>query len=197
MKHCWPYHPKQILVILIEMSSQKIIYTIGHSTRSEAEFIGILRSFKIELLADVRTYPGSKRYPHFNKESLQQSLSKEGIVYNHFPELGGRRKPIKDSKNTAWKNDAFRGYADYMETGDFKKGIERLEELALQYNVAYMCSEAVWWRCHRSLVSDHLKWKGWQVRHIMAENKTEEHPFTSPAKIVDGKLNYQKEQTLF
>lgn len=178
-------------------SQQKIIYTIGHSTRTEEEFIVILKSFKIELLADIRTYPGSKRYPHFNKENLQQKLADHEIIYRHFPELGGRRKPSKDSVNTAWKNDAFRGYADYMETTEFKNGIEKLEELASKHTTAYMCSEAVWWRCHRSLVSDYLKWKGWQVLHIMNENKSEEHPFTSPAKIVDGVLSYKDQQALF
>ena len=179
-------------------SQQKIIYTIGHSTRSEDEFIAILQSFKIELLADIRSYPGSKRYPHFNKENLQQSLQQHKIHYHHFPELGGRRKALKVSKNTAWKNDAFRGYADYMETGDFKNGIIKLEDIAIKYKTAYMCSEAVWWRCHRSLVSDYLKWKGWAVMHIMSQNKSEEHPYTAPAKIVDEKLSYSNDQqTLF
>lgn len=178
-------------------SQQKIIYTIGHSTRTGEEFLSILKSFKIKLLADIRTYPGSKRYPHFNKEHLQQTLSEEKIIYQHFPDLGGRRKPSRDSKNTAWKNDAFRGYADYMQSPDFKHGIKELEELASEHNTAYMCSEAVWWRCHRSLVSDYLKWKGWEVRHIMAEDKSDEHPYTSPAKIVDGKLSYKDQQALF
>lgn len=178
-------------------SEQKTIYSIGHSTKSENEFIAILRSFNIELLADIRSYPGSKRYPHFNKENLEKILPENKITYHHFLELGGRRKVLKDSKNTAWKNDAFRGYADYMQTGDFKNWIEKLEEVAIEHRTAYMCSEAVWWRCHRSLVSDYLKWKGWKVMHIMGENKSEEHPYTSPAKIIDGKLSYQKEQTLF
>ena len=169
---------------------EKIIYTIGHSTRTQEEFITILKSFKIELLIDISSYPGSRRYPHFSKENLQKVLPENEIRYQHFPELGGRRKVSKDSKNIAWKNDAFRGYADYMETGEFKKGISRLEDLALQFRTAYMCSEAVWWRCHRSLVSDFLKWKGWKVMHIMGENKSEEHPYTSPAKIVDGQLSY-------
>lgn len=179
-------------------STQKIIYTIGHSTRTQEEFVAILISFKIELLADIRSYPGSKRYPHFNKENLQRILPEHKIIYQHFAELGGRRKTLKDSKNTAWRNDAFRGYADYMETEDFKQGISKLEDFASQYKTAYMCSEAVWWRCHRSLVSDYLKWKGWQVMHIMAENKSEEHLYTSPAKIVDDKLSYtENQQTLF
>ncbi|HEY8687963.1 MAG TPA: DUF488 domain-containing protein [Chitinophagaceae bacterium] len=179
-------------------STQKIIYTIGHSIRTQEEFISILQSFKIELLADIRSYPGSKRYPHFNKENLQKILPGYKIIYQHFSELGGRRKTSTDSKNTAWKNDAFRGYADYMGTEDFKKGISKLEDAALKNKTAYMCSEAVWWRCHRSMVSDYLKWKGWKVLHIMAENKSEEHPYTSPAKIVDGQLSYSKDQqTLF
>jgi Uncharacterized conserved protein len=169
---------------------EKIIYTIGHSTRTQEEFISILKSFKIELLIDIRSFPGSRRYPHFNKENLQQILPGNKIQYQHLLELGGRRKVSKDSKNTAWRHDAFRGYADYMETDEFKKGISKLEEVALQYKTAYMCSEAVWWRCHRSLVSDYLKWKGWKVMHIMAENKSEEHPYTSPAKIINGQLSY-------
>jgi uncharacterized protein (DUF488 family) len=181
------------------VSQQKIIYTIGHSTRTFDEFISLLTSFKIELLVDIRSYPGSKRYPHFNKENLQKHLHEHAIKYQHLPELGGRRKALKDSKNTAWKNDAFRGYADYMETEEFKKGITVLEDYASQYTTAYMCSEAVWWRCHRSLVSDYLKWKGWKVMHIMGENKSEEHPYTSPAKIINEQLVYtdNDQPTLF
>ena len=180
--------------MMMNVTEQKTIYTIGHSTRTGEEFITILQSFKIELLADIRTYPGSKRYPHFNKETLEQTLRDKKIIYQHFPELGGRRKPSKDSGNTAWKNDAFRGYADHMETADFKLGIKKLEAVASQHRTAYMCSEAVWWRCHRSMISDHLKWKGWTVLHIMNENKSEEHPYTSPAKIIDGKLSYREDQ---
>ena len=177
---------------------QKIIYTIGHSTRTLEEFISILKSFNIELLADIRSYPGSKRYPHFNKENLQKFLPEYQIMYQHIIELGGRRKTLKDSKNTAWKNDSFRGYADYMDTTDFKEGVSKLEDIAAKYKSAYICSEDVWWRCHRSMVSDYLKWKGWKVLHIMAENRSEEHPFTAPAKIVEGELSYSKsQQTLF
>ncbi len=172
------------------MSSTKIIFTTGHSTRSLEEFIRLLKNFNIKLLADIRSYPGSKRFPHFNKEALQQTLTQHGIAFQHFPELGGRRKTSKNSKNTAWKNDAFRGYADYMETEDFKKGIHELEKAAAVQTSAYMCSEAVWWRCHRSLVSDYLKSKGWKVMHIMGENKSDEHPYTAPAKIVNGRLSY-------
>jgi uncharacterized protein (DUF488 family) len=174
------------------MPGEKIIWTIGHSTRTIEEFISILVSFKIELLADIRSYPGSRRYPHFNKENLERSLAVNKIEYRHFPALGGRRKVLKDSKNTAWRNDAFRGYADHVETDEFKNAVQDMEAQAMQFRTAYMCSEAVWWRCHRSLVSDYLKWKGWKVVHIMGENKSEEHPYTSAAKIVNGELSYEE-----
>ncbi|HXH18184.1 MAG TPA: DUF488 domain-containing protein [Chitinophagales bacterium] len=167
------------------------IWTIGHSTRTLDEFIAILQSFHIELLADIRSYPGSGRFPHFNKEALKLSLKNTGIGYIHFPELGGRRKPHPDSVNRAWRNEAFRGYADYMQTEDFKKAISRLENLAYEQCTAYMCSEAVWWRCHRALVSDYLKIQGWTVMHIMQEGEAAEHPFTAPAKAVQGKLFYR------
>jgi uncharacterized protein (DUF488 family) len=170
----------------------KFIYTIGHSTRTFDEFIDILNSFQIQLVADIRNFPGSRRYPHFNKEALEISLPSNNIKYIHLKELGGRRKPRPGSVNTAWRNDAFRGYADYMETDAFIKAITKLQELACQERVAYMCSEAVWWRCHRSLVSDYLKVNGWIVMHIMGIGKSEEHPYTSPARIVDNHLLYNK-----
>ena len=172
----------------------KTIYTIGHSTRSLEEFVELLNSFKITLLADIRNYPGSKRYPHFNKEALEVELPKYGIRYIHFKALGGRRKPVKDSKNNAWRNSAFKGYADYMETPEFKASITELEELALIENTAYMCSEAVWWRCHRALVSDYLKIIGWNVLHIMALNKADEHPYTSAATVSNGRLSYRQKE---
>ncbi len=175
------------------LSHNKIIYTIGHSTRSSDEFIHLLLSFNIKLLADIRSYPGSKRYPHFNKETLQQTLPAHQINYQHLPGLGGRRKALKNSKNIAWKNEAFKGYADYMETDNFKEAVVLLEEAALEHLTAYMCSEAVWWRCHRSMVSDYLKWKGWQVFHIMGQNTMQEHPYTAPAHIINDVLVYTKE----
>lgn len=150
----------------------------------------MLKSFRIEALVDVRSFPGSRRYPHFNKENLSKSLEDMGIQYNHILKLGGRRKPDPHSHNTAWKNKAFQGYADYMETKNFKEGIKELLDLATQKRTAYMCSEAVWWRCHRSLISDHLKANGWEVIHIMDKDKGQEHPYTSPAKVVQGRLFY-------
>jgi uncharacterized protein (DUF488 family) len=173
------------------------IWTIGHSTRPIDEFISLLKENQIKLLADVRAWPGSKRYPHFNKEALAESLSPHGIRYEHFPELGGRRKPIPDSRNTAWRNASFRGYADYMETEQFQKGIKRLLDVATEAGVsAIMCAEAVWWRCHRSLIADYLKSRGMEVIHILGAHKVESHPYTSAARIVNGKLSYRADSLL-
>jgi uncharacterized protein (DUF488 family) len=167
------------------------IWTVGHSTRSGEEFVEILKAHDIEVLVDVRTYPGSRRYPQFNKETLRESLGENGIDYRHEPRLGGRRSARPDSHNTAWRNAQFRGYADHMETEEFKSGVRELLELAAKKRVAVMCAEAVWWRCHRSLISDYLKAEGHEVIHILDAKKTEEHPFTSAATIVDGKLSYR------
>lgn len=166
------------------------IWTIGHSTREIADFISLLKENGIKAVADVRMFPGSRRYPQFGREALAKSLADAGIRYEHFPELGGRRKAKPDSKNTAWRNESFRGYADYMETEDFQKGIERLADVGRRAGVAIMCAEAVWWRCHRSLISDYLKARGVEVLHILDHNKVEPHPFTSAARIVNGELNY-------
>jgi len=167
------------------------VWTVGHSTRSGEEFGQILLVHEIQVLIDVRSFPGSRRYPQFNRETLSESLAKLGIEYKHAPRLGGRRTPRKDSHNTAWKNASFRAYADHTETDEFRNGVEELLELADDSRVAVMCAEAVWWRCHRSLISDYLKAKGHTVIHILDENKTEEHPFTSAARIVDGELSYR------
>lgn len=172
---------------------RRTIFTIGHSTRSLAEFEAMLHSFGIKLVADIRSYPGSRKFPHFNKEALEISLPQTNIQYVHLKDLGGRRKVNPDSKNTAWRHAAFRGYADYMQTSAFKDAIKELIKRALKQPTAYMCSEAVWWRCHRALVSDYLKAQGWKVMHIMGVNKAEEHPYTAPARIVNGKLNYEPE----
>lgn len=170
------------------------IWTIGHSTREIDVFISLLEENGIKLLADVRSLPGSKRYPQFNREALAESLNAHGIRYEHFPELGGRRKPKADSRNMAWRNASFRGYADYMETEQFHKGIERLLALTREAEpTAMMCAEAVWWRCHRALISDYLKARGIEVMNILDANKTEPHPFTSAAHLIDGTLSYASE----
>ena len=173
------------------------IWTIGHSTRAIDDFISLLKENEINLLADVRAWPGSKRYPQFNKDALAESLNAHGIRYEHFPELGGKRKSKPDSRNTAWRNASFRGYADYMETEQFQKGIERLLEVAAEAGpTAIMCAEAVWWRCHRSLIADYLKGRGVEVLHVLGANKVEPHPYTSASRIVNGELSYRPESFL-
>jgi uncharacterized protein (DUF488 family) len=170
------------------------IWTIGHSTRKIDVFISLLQENGIKLLVDVRSWPGSKRYPQFNKEALAESLNARGIRYEHLPELGGKRKPKDDSRNRAWRNASFRGYADHMETEEFDKGVERLLRLAREVGpTAIMCAEAIWWRCHRSLISDYLKARRIEVTHILDTNKAEPHPFTSAARIIDGTLSYASE----
>ncbi|WP_026451540.1 DUF488 family protein [Aequorivita capsosiphonis] len=168
------------------------IWTIGHSTRSLEEFLQLLKSFDIELLVDVRHYPGSRKFPQFNKESMEITIPENGIEYKHMVELGGRRKVVPNSKNDAWRLNSFKGYADYMETSEFQEALKTLKKLATEKRTAIMCAEAVWWSCHRSMISDALKVDGWEVMHIMGENKATEHPYTAPASIVDGKLNYSK-----
>ena len=167
------------------------VWTIGHSTRPIDEFVGELQSFRIGALVDVRTYPGSRRYPQFNKADLAASLAGVEIAYRHSPELGGRRRAKPDSLNMAWRNEMFRGYADYMDTEEFREGIERLLGLARESRTAIMCAEAVWWKCHRSLIADYLKARRVTVLHILGEGKAEEHPFTSAARIVNGELSYR------
>lgn len=174
-------------------NGHKIIWTIGHSTRTFEEFADMLIAFEIEILADIRSLPGSNRFPHFNKEALETLLPQKNIGYIHLKNLGGRRRVKKDSPNTGWRKDSFRGYADYMETEDFKEAVKGLEKLATGKHTAIMCAEAVWWRCHRSLVSDYFKLNGWTVIHLLGLNKNEEHPYTQPARIVEGKLSYPQE----
>lgn len=169
-------------------------WTIGHSTLTLEALAGILRAHRLEAIADVRLMPGSRRYPHFNREQLEASLRKAGIHYAHLPELGGRRKPQADSPHIAWRNEAFRGYADHMDTEEFRRGIEALMKLAIGQRTAIMCAEAVWWKCHRALIADWLKARGVQVLHVLSENKVEPHPFTSAAQIIDGRLSYRGER---
>ncbi len=171
------------------VESKLQLWTVGHSTLDIEELIETLRSFEIKMLADVRSFPGSRRYPHFNRERLSASLAEAAIEYQHFPELGGRRHAQPDSLNMAWRNESFRGYADYMETEPFRQGIDRLLNVAREGRTAVMCAEVVWWRCHRSLISDYLKAIGVEVTHIMAEGKSQSHPFTSAARIINGELS--------
>lgn len=167
------------------------IWTIGHSTRSAEEFLALLGANRIEALADVRRFPGSRKYPHFGADVLRRQMADAGIDYEPFLELGGRRKVLPDSPNTAWRSAAFRGYADYMQTDEFVGGAKRLAALAIEKRTAMMCSEAVWWRCHRGLISDWFKVHGVEVLHIMGAQQPAEHPYTSAAHVANGVLDYR------
>jgi uncharacterized protein (DUF488 family) len=169
----------------------KTIWTVGHSTRSIEEFINMLLAHEINVLVDVRHFPGSRRFPHFNKTTLAESLGAASIRYEHLVELGGRRTARPDSHNLAWRNASFRGYADYMETAPFSEGIRRLLEFTNLGPTAVMCSESLWWRCHRSMIADYLKAAGHEVIHILDAKKTQSHPYTSAAHVLHGRLSYQ------
>ena len=171
---------------------EKTIWTIGHSTRSFAGLLSLLQEFEIGLLADIRSYPGSKRLPHFNKAYLEVELPKNGINYLHIKDLGGRRTPLPDSLNTALESGGFRGYADYMTAPVFKQAVEQLEKEAFRVRTVYMCAEAYWGSCHRALLSDFLKHRGWTVIHIVNTGTTQEHPYTRQARIENGQLNYSQ-----
>ena len=168
---------------------ERRIWTIGHSTRSADAFVELLRAHAITGLADVRTIPGSRRHPHFGGDALNARLAREGITYRHFPELGGLRKPRPDSPNGAWRNEAFRGYADHMGTPEFATAFAALLAFGGLRRVAVMCAEAVWWRCHRMLISDALVARGIDVQHIMSSrgaSSTQPHRLTPFSQIRDG-----------
>ena len=170
------------------------LWTIGHSTLEWGAFLGLLQGNGIEALADVRRFPASRRHPHFNAAHLRGALDDAGIAYAPFPDLGGRRRPRPGSANTAWRNASFRGYADYMETAEFQGALARLLELAAGKRTAIMCAEAVWWSCHRALIADELKARGVEVLHIAGPGAPKPHPYTSAARLVNGKLSYSAEQ---
>ena len=171
------------------------IWTVGHSNRTFVDFVALLRAHAIECIADVRRHPGSRAHPHFNADALARSLPQESIAYRAFEDLGGRRVAAPSSHNGAWRNASFRGYADFMETEDFAAALCRLIEHAARQRTAIMCSEAVWWRCHRALISDALKARGHTVIHLMGVHKAVEHPYTGPARVEHGKLSYQASGT--
>ena len=184
-------------------------FTIGHSTRSIEEFLDLLQAHGIQLLVDVRRFPASRRYPHFNQATLAQSLHAAGIRYLHMPALGGRRPAKPDSINLGWRNAGFRGYADYMQTNEFWRALEELMDLAQETRpfsparpgraetrpcpAAIMCAEAVPWRCHRNLISDALVSKEWRVSHILSASKVDRHTLTSFAKLSGERVLYPAE----
>ena len=172
------------------------ILTVGHSNHEEQEFVELLRATGVDLIADVRRYPGSRRQPHFERTALAGVLLEAGIGYRWLGEsLGGRRKPVPDSPNDGWESDQFRGYADHMATDEFTAGLAELEKLGRQQRVAIMCAEAWWVRCHRRLIADALTARGWRVLHLAANGKLEEHRLTDFAVVEDGAVNYPKPQT--
>ena len=167
------------------------LFTIGHSTRSLEDFLGLLEREGVTHLADVRAFPASARYPHFSMPAFEQSLQNVGIAYSHHPSLGGRRKARRDSHNTQWKNSGFRAYADYMETREFAHALDELCDLAAREPTAIMCAEAVPWRCHRSLISDAALAAGLSVFHIL-DGSTSPHRLTSFGTIESGQVRYDR-----
>jgi uncharacterized protein (DUF488 family) len=167
-----------------------MILTIGHSTRSLKTFLALLAEYKVEAVADVRRFPASRHQPQFEQTALRTALVEYGIAYRWIVALGGRRRPRPDSPNTAWRNVSFRGYADHIASREFADGLSALIEIADRLPTSIMCAEAVWWRCHRALIADVLCVRGIKVVHILDETHAVTHPYTSPARLVDGRLSY-------
>ncbi len=167
-----------------------VVFTIGHSTRTMPEFIEILKAYGIKKVVDIRTIPKSRHNPQFNEDALRESLKAAQIGYLHMEGLGGLRRALKDSPNMAWRNASFRGFADYMQSGEFEENLEKLLEAAEKRTTVIMCAEAVPWRCHRSLVSDALSVRGVSVRHIMTARSAGEHTLTPWAKVKGTKITY-------
>ena len=169
------------------------IWTIGHSTRSADEFVSLLEAHGITGLGDIRTIPASRRHPQFGGDALAARLGAQSIEYRHFPGLGGLRKPAKNSGNSGWKNASFRGYADHMQTPAFGAAVNELLDFGAGRRVAVMCAEAVWWQCHRMLLSDALTARGVEVQHIMGErgpSALQPHRMTAFARVESAAVSY-------
>lgn len=166
------------------------VWTIGHSNQPVERLLDLLARNDIQALADVRRFPGSRRWPQFGGEALARRLAERGVEYAWFGELGGRRRPHKDSPNDGWRNSAFRGYADHLQSAEFEAGLTRLLALVARRRTALMCAEVLWWRCHRSLIADVLQVRGFEVLHIRDESPPDRHPFTTPARLHEGRLSY-------
>jgi uncharacterized protein (DUF488 family) len=175
------------------------IFTVGHSNHPFERFVELLAQQRINLLADIRRFPGSRKHPHFNRESLEASLRAERIGYEWIEELGGRRPAAidRESPNQGLRNESFRNYADYMSTEPFQNGIDKLLALAKERSVAIMCAEGLWWQCHRRLVSDYLVANGQPVEHILPDGRTASHVLTPEARTVAGRVTYPAPKTLF
>lgn len=167
------------------------IWTVGHSTRSFDELLALLHAGGIKLLADVRRFPGSRRYPHFNQDALAESLGQHGIQYRHFVDLGGRRsKRLPDSPNGAWRVEQFNTYADHMQSAEFLAALDELMKTAREEPTAIMCSEALPHRCHRRLISDALVARGWRVRHLLSPRRIDDHTLTPFARVEGTSVTY-------
>lgn len=173
-----------------QQAAPTTVFTIGHSTHTLEEFIEILRSHQIDLVADVRTVPRSRRNPQFNRETLPNALEAAGIRYVHLSALGGLRRPAANSPNGGWRNDSFRGFADYMQTAVFSEAVDGLLEMARGHRVAVMCAEAVPWRCHRSLTGDALLVRGARVEDIMGVARAQPHALTAWAHVDGTRITY-------
>jgi uncharacterized protein (DUF488 family) len=175
------------------------LFTIGHSNHSSEQFLDLLRQHEIEALVDIRRFPSSRTFPHFNRDNLSNELAANDIEYTWIESLGGRRPKAKDfvSPNTGLRNESFRNYADYMMTDEFRIGMNKLSEIAGAKRTAIMCAESVFWRCHRRLVSDFVLANGGAVQHIFPSGESKTHSFTKEAKVENGKLSYPEELPLF
>jgi len=172
------------------------VWTVGHSNRSLEEFLELLAAHHVRLLVDVRTVPRSRHNPQFNLDSLPAALADRGIGHRHAPELGGLRRPRPDSANLAWRNESFRGYADYVQTDEFERALDALERLARHERTACMCAEAVPWRCHRSLIADALVARGHRVFHIMSTTNADPHHMNPMAVVRGGRVTYPGSEQL-
>ena len=170
-----------------------VVLTIGHSTRALDKFIGLLQAHAVSRVVDVRTVPRSRHNPQFNQDSLPDSLKKAGLRYVHLPGLGGLRHAKRHSINVGWRNASFRGYADYMQTPEFERGLEELIQLAKQEQIAVMCAEALLWWCHRSLIADALLVRGIGTEDIMSLTHRSVHTLTSFAKVRGTSVTYPRE----
>jgi uncharacterized protein (DUF488 family) len=173
-----------------ESTMGSTIWTIGHSTRPLQAFLELLAHYRLEGIADVRRFPGSRRQPQYAEAALRAALAEHDIAYHWLPALGGRRRPRPDSPNTAWRNASFRGYADHIDSAEFAHGMSALLELSGRLRTSLLCAEALWWRCHRALIADVLCVRGIEVVHILDAKHTVVHPYTSSARIVQGRLSY-------
>ncbi|MDB5900442.1 MAG: hypothetical protein JWP41_4044 [Ramlibacter sp.] len=172
------------------MNFPATIWTIGHSTRSADEFLSVLKVHAIEVVADVRRFPGSRRHPHFGSAALEETLANAAVDYVWLPKLGGRRRGDTTAEHAGWRNPSFRAYAAYTWTDEFAQGLEELLHISSGKRTTVMCSELLWWRCHRALIADVLRFLSVEVVHLMGAEAGAVHPYTSPARIVDGHLSY-------